>query len=725
MEIDPAHMREMWDGNQSEKIIAYCFQDIDALQFIAEKFDFLATLQQFKALYCMPNLQSTNLRSSSSGGEAYMKKKLPSEFVMSDNTSKSARYSGATVFTPPSGLFKNVFCLDFASLYPSMIIQNNLGPWSSDLAYVDRRIRELPDFKRASEKEITELVSDCFAPSPLDPMAESLRELLSLRKVAKANRKNASSPQEYSFWHIKQNVLKTAANSLYGLAGSDTFYYKSTDTANATTDTGKIMLRKLTHFLEVDKQFTVLYADTDSNYYTLPIDEPLDESHNCTGAKCPSLNCPYQVTAEFNDKYGTAIVKVALEDEETAWGCYPQVLFFPSEKNLEEGLKKMYVLQCRNKDGTLKLKTKGLPKRDSVHPRKDQSIFSKNLRLDLVEIMLSEKNTQQKANEMSAVLIQASQSLIHPKGFTDLLSQFTMRVRVNKVEGNHLTAQLASRLKLKPGTLIQYVYSLNPRRVNLKSHKHLMSNQFKTSEIARLIHTVPQLTEVAPNEKLLIDWESYITPSLKLARSLFFAMKIPPTFWLSLLLKIYEFAPRVIKTDPIPALTILKKYPRQDTPSHVSLLNYLIRKNTSMVFCDLEGPCIHLCYQVFLPSQSKLAKKISNCLPLEDLKTLKSSLLATDYPQICTLYQHIPGKMKIVHVMCSTSPRILPEKLQTLKNLEPQLSPICQIKNFDDSPIICFSLDNLCMGLSLSPPEVISLLEIHPMFDNFIVHIYD
>lgn len=164
-------------------------------------------------------------------------------------------YEGAFVLEPERGLHENVVCLDFASMYPSIMIAFNISP---DTYGCRGDCYEAPE------------VGHSFKKSPDGFFKQILKTLIEKRREIKAEMKKLDfkSP-EYRLLDIKQQTLKVLTNSFYGYMGWNLARWYCHPCAEATTAWGRHFIKKSAEIAE-SLGFKVLYGDTDSIFVTKP-----------------------------------------------------------------------------------------------------------------------------------------------------------------------------------------------------------------------------------------------------------------------------------------------------------------------------------------------------------------------------------------------------------------------------------------------------------------------
>jgi DNA polymerase delta subunit 1 len=176
-------------------------------------------------------------------------------------------YKGATVIEPLTGFYsKPVAVLDFASLYPSIMIDKNL---SHDTYINDVTKCSLPN-DAITKIDNGNMVIDAFANHEIGILPRILQHFLSARKAAKKLMGEAKTPMEKSMYNAKQLALKVTCNSVYGFCGADGGKYPCLPVARCTTTCGRDMIVRTKRLVEdrypssSKHTATVIYGDTDS-----------------------------------------------------------------------------------------------------------------------------------------------------------------------------------------------------------------------------------------------------------------------------------------------------------------------------------------------------------------------------------------------------------------------------------------------------------------------------
>ena len=167
------------------------------------------------------------------------------------------KYEGGFVLEPEKGLHKcAVGTLDFAALYPSMAITQNISP---------NTLMRYPD-ERASPEGFS------FIPVAIREgiYCKIWRSLKAQRKSVQREMAAEKDPIRKAMLHALQLELKLAMNALYGQLGALVSPLCNFPCAASTTAFGRYFIKRVLHALEANPEFKekydlkVIYGDTDS-----------------------------------------------------------------------------------------------------------------------------------------------------------------------------------------------------------------------------------------------------------------------------------------------------------------------------------------------------------------------------------------------------------------------------------------------------------------------------
>ena len=198
-------------------------------------------------------------------------------------------YEGAIVLEPKPGIYLDdpVSVLDYASLYPSSIIEKNLSHETliedpEYLKYIDYETIEYDNYEYVEKgKSIKKIINEeqkkvtCYfkkkdEDKPLGIIPNVLNHLLTQRKSAKKMLKNEPDEFKKKVWDGLQLAYKVTANSVYGQMGARTSPIYKNKIAACTTSIGRSRIDDASRgVVEWAKEKgipepEVIYGDTDS-----------------------------------------------------------------------------------------------------------------------------------------------------------------------------------------------------------------------------------------------------------------------------------------------------------------------------------------------------------------------------------------------------------------------------------------------------------------------------
>lgn len=193
---------------------------------------------------------------------------IPHTIVKANND--DVKYAGATVIEPVRGYYTDpITTLDFASLYPSIMMAHNL---CYTTLIRPGTFLELPE----SEVTVTP-TGHRFVKAKKKPglLPRILDNLLSARKKAKADMKAAYAAGDIfraGVFNGRQLALKISANSVYGFTGAVVGKLPCLEISASVTSFGREMIDATKAFVEshytkangYDHDAEVIYGDTDS-----------------------------------------------------------------------------------------------------------------------------------------------------------------------------------------------------------------------------------------------------------------------------------------------------------------------------------------------------------------------------------------------------------------------------------------------------------------------------
>lgn len=330
-DVSPAEIVQLQMGSPEDRarIAAYCVQDCALCNLLAVKLEVVANNVGMSNVCNVPleyifmrgqgiKIFSLVLKQCREDGFVIPVVQAPRDDAVPADGEEDG-YEGAIVLDPKEGLYIDdpVSVLDYASLYPSSMISENL---SHDRIVLDPKYDNLPgvqynDVTYDVYDQTHAKVGERRCRFAIDEQGVLPRILLRLVAQRKATRKRielkvgpdgvvgffdarrsllvpetsgepavpVSDPEALSDFHTPfqkavldglQLAYKVTANSLYGQMGARTSPLYLKDVAACTTATGRNMILKAKAFLEAEYGADVIYGDTDSLFCCFPNRDP-------------------------------------------------------------------------------------------------------------------------------------------------------------------------------------------------------------------------------------------------------------------------------------------------------------------------------------------------------------------------------------------------------------------------------------------------------------------
>ena len=341
------------EGPDQKAIIAkYCIQDCNLVHHLMNKTDIVTGYIEMSKICSVP-MNFLVMRGQGIKLTSFIAKKCRDKDTLMPVVAKKFHddgYEGAIVLEPKCNLYLEtpVACVDYASLYPSSMISENLSHdskvWTKEYdldgnllyetgekdksgKYVYDNLKgyeyvdiEYDTFKyvragigKAAVKTLSGKKKCRWAQFPNNEkaiMPSILEELLKARKDTRKKIKTEPDPFMKNVLDKRQLSYKITANSLYGQCGAKTSTFYEKDVAASTTATGRTLLTYAKRIIEevygdticetkhgpVRTKAEYIYGDTDSVFFAFHPEDP-DTGKKIVGKKALEITIELAIQA--------------------------------------------------------------------------------------------------------------------------------------------------------------------------------------------------------------------------------------------------------------------------------------------------------------------------------------------------------------------------------------------------------------------------------------------
>lgn len=259
-DVDPRQMDSEWALDR-QKVLDYCQEDaqlaLELLEHIRvlDKYQDLATVAKLPLDDVMNGRTSTMIDSLMIRAADRAGVGVP----LTRHQQRTGHIEGGYVHTLNPGLYHWVCVLDFKSMYPSVIIANNLCFTTLD---------------PTGKGEIVSPTGIHFlSPSIREGLLPGLlRNLMNDRDSAKASMKAAGTDEQRRYYNGLQEAIKILMNSVYGVFASYFYRFTNLDIGASITAWARQNITNIISELEIER-VPVIYSDTDSIFVASPHDD--------------------------------------------------------------------------------------------------------------------------------------------------------------------------------------------------------------------------------------------------------------------------------------------------------------------------------------------------------------------------------------------------------------------------------------------------------------------
>jgi DNA polymerase elongation subunit (family B) len=429
-DVSPAELFKLHRGNSDDRatIAKYCIQDCVLVQQLYNKLDVFNNAMAM-ANTCSVPINYIFTRGQGIKCESLIFKEcalrnqlievLPTPMQKEDPLYKEESYEGAIVLVPEPNFYSEspIGVADFASLYPSTIISENISYdtllWSKDFDmdynFLCYSFGSIDDEKYlTSDVKFTDIEFDILAPDPNDTrknpvkvktgiricryvqqendakgtLPDILEKLLVARKTKRKESEKETDPFRKALLDAEQLAYKLTANSLYGQLGSYTFKIRLQHLAASTTAYGRkqILFAKVAieTFYGVESKdprcvAMTVYGDTDSLFINFNVTDPV------TGEKLKGRRA-IEETMKLTEEAGKFVTRCLKKPHDFEYDkvFYPFIIFS----------KKRYVgNKFEESPDDFKQTSMGIATK-----RRDYAAIVKNVYGGAIHILLNEKD---------------------------------------------------------------------------------------------------------------------------------------------------------------------------------------------------------------------------------------------------------------------------------------------------------------------------------------------
>jgi len=474
-DLSPKEMFRMQDGSSADRavIARYCVQDCQLV------LDLFKKLEVFNNSMSMANVSSVPIPYIFLRGQGVKIESLMFKYcymaeqcieVLPGGGDGGEKYEGAIVLDPTPGFYTvPVGVADFASLYPSTIISENISHdtlvwvkdytedgrfvqlmWGSDdydnlegINYTDIEYDNFiddPEDERKHKRQLKKGIRVCrFAQNKMGTIPLIVQGLLAARKAKRKEGAKETNEFRKALLESEQLAYKLTANSLYGQLGSGTFKIRMKPLAASVTAYGRKQIMFAKEVIEkVYPDARTVYGDTDSIFVSF---HPKDKD-----GKPLEGQAALERTIELTEEAGKLVTKALknphdFEFDKVYW---PFIIFS----------KKRYVGHKYEVAHKYSLAFMGIALK-----RRDYAAISKRFYASALQILLNEKDVAKAAELMRSM----AKDLVEGKfGLQPLIISKSLRSEYKSVPAHKMLAdRIAAR---EPGNApasgdrIPYVY---------------------------------------------------------------------------------------------------------------------------------------------------------------------------------------------------------------------------------------------------------------------------
>ena len=255
LDIDPRNMDEEW-ARDPERVIEYCMRDAELPILLLEKLDIIQKNIDLSQVSRLPLDDVVNGRTSNLIDSILIREADRQQvgIPLTVHAKKSKSITGGYVHRMRPGLYHWLCVLDFKSMYPSIIIANNICFTTRS---EDGKIRA-PNGAKFLSRDVKEGL-----------LPGILKKLMNDREMAKKMSREGKTEAERRYYEGFQQAIKVLMNAFYGVFASNFYRFTDKSIGGAITAFARENITNIIKQLE-SEGIDILYSDTDSIFVQSP-----------------------------------------------------------------------------------------------------------------------------------------------------------------------------------------------------------------------------------------------------------------------------------------------------------------------------------------------------------------------------------------------------------------------------------------------------------------------
>ncbi|MGA1819579.1 MAG: DNA-directed DNA polymerase [Thermoplasmatota archaeon] len=257
-DIDTSIIEQEWERRR-EDVVRYCMRDAELALRILDR---TQSIQKGVALASVAKLALIDILNGTTSNliDSILIREADRRGIgipLTRHETKTSKIEGAYVHSIEPGLYNWVAVLDFRSMYPSIMIQNNICFTTLTDEEEGTIHSPIPGVRYLRPEQKKGLVPDI------------LRRLMVERQEAKSSKRTAQTSGDREYFDGLQEAIKVLMNSFYGVFAS--FFYRFTDRSIGSSITAYARENIVSIITTLQKEgHEVIYSDTDSIFIRSP-----------------------------------------------------------------------------------------------------------------------------------------------------------------------------------------------------------------------------------------------------------------------------------------------------------------------------------------------------------------------------------------------------------------------------------------------------------------------